>query len=179
VSDAFLRTKLIASHSQHSSTYSLCYSSYSSYYLSNEIKSNQIKLEMRGKAKRIARPAYQCHPLASSSKTQTCCPLLNVDELTEHWKLLIDGWCTQLSRTNCRSTGMKATKFIWAVHWGYWTKAYQISIRPRRVINIHCDPSALRSSNSLWNAKAKNESGVSQFSPRSGYHSNVPWASYR
>jgi len=34
-----------------------------------------MKLEMRGKVQCIARPALHCHPLASGSKTQTCCSM--------------------------------------------------------------------------------------------------------
>jgi len=62
---------------------------------------------MRDKAQRIARPAQQCRPLASNIEIQTCCPLVNVDELTRE---LIDACCTQLSRINCRKTRQKPTK---------------------------------------------------------------------
>jgi len=49
---------------------------------------------MQGRAQLIAYPALQCRPLVSSSKAQTCCPLVNVDELT---RVLIDACCTQVA----------------------------------------------------------------------------------
>jgi len=67
-------------------------------YTSEKLLTEQ---EMRGKSQRIARPAWQCRPLASSSETQTCCLLVNVDELT---RVRIDACCTQLSHINYRST---------------------------------------------------------------------------
>jgi len=52
---------------------------------------------MRDKAQHIAHLAKQYRLLASSSKTQMSCPLVNINELTQ---VLIDACCAQLSCIN-------------------------------------------------------------------------------
>ena len=81
----------------------------------------------------MQRPAYSspsiAPPLASGSEAQTCCPLVNVNELTQ---VLIDACCAQLSRINYRSTGYKPitalnvpidisiVQCVWKCHCNEW-----------------------------------------------------------
>jgi len=46
-----------------------------------EITKKRRRLEMRGKAKRIACSAPKCHPLASSSETEFCLKILSIQKL--------------------------------------------------------------------------------------------------